>query len=441
MNTDSPSSSPLAGAEKKLNIHICGIGGAGCRIVSRASQDGLAAAAIVALHTDAQSLASQAVAKQIVLGRKVTRGLSTGGDCERGRLAAEEVSGGLSEQFRGADLVFIVAGLGGGTGTGAAPVIARAARESGALVLALVTLPYDFEGARRQRQAQYGVERLKAEADAVVCLPNQKLFQIVDENTTLVDAFKISNDLLVQAMRAIQRMLTRRGLMPVDFADLCNVVRGRHAESSFATAEAAGSERAREVVEKLRASPMLDAGRTLADADSVLVSIVAGTDLTLTETGRLMELVNQHCDNAQVVMAASIDEVLGGKLQVTLIASTHSGPAEVEAAPSRSTQPAASAADTLGIESSFIQQPAAPIRPAARHLPAAPELSPEAKEQLIAKQRTVVPRARRKSPGAKQQQFDFEIVSKGRFEKSQPTIHRGEDLDVPTFIRRGIALN
>ncbi len=427
------------GAEKRLNIHICGVGGAGCRIVARASQSGLDEATFSAMHTDAQTLATQSVAKQTLLGRKVTRGLSTGGDPERGRLAAEENASSVGDHFRGADLVFIVAGLGGGTGTGAAPVIARAAREAGALVLALVTEPYDFEGARRQRQAQFGVERLKAEADAVLCLPNQKLFQIVDEHTTLVDAFKISNDLLVQAMRAIQRMLTRRGLMPVDFADLCNVVRGRHAESSFATAEAVGAERVREVMEKLLASPMLDSGRALDDADSVLVSIVAGTELTLAETGRVMEQINQHCDNARVVMAASIDEALGGRLQVTLIASTNSHAPESE--PAETSRRSSPAEASLGIESSFIQQPVAPARPASRLVPAPPELSAESKEQLIARQKGGTPRARRKGPAPKQQQFDFEVVSKGRFEKSQPTIHRGEDLDVPTFIRRGIALN
>ena len=192
--------------------------------------------------------------------------------------------------MRGADIVFLLAGLGGGTGTGAAPVLARMARESGALVLAIVTMPFEFEGLRRQQQAEYGLHLLKSAADAVICLPNQKLFKLLDEKTSVVDGFKISNALLAEGLHGIWRLLTRTGLINVDFADLCSVTRGRHSASSFASAEASGERRAEQIVEKLLSHPLLDGGQALSEADAVLVSLVGGPDLTLVR--------NQQIDGA-----------------------------------------------------------------------------------------------------------------------------------------------
>ena len=163
----------------------------------------------------------------------------------------------------GADLVFILAGLGGGTGTGAAPVLARVARQSGALVLAMATLPFDFEGGRRQRQADAGLRELKAAADAVICLPNQKLLKLLDEKTSVLETFAIGHTLMADGLRGIWRLLTQTGLINVDFADLCSVTRGRHAASSFGTAEAGGEKRSEQVIEKLLAHPLLDGGQAL----------------------------------------------------------------------------------------------------------------------------------------------------------------------------------
>src|SRR2546427_482473 len=187
-------------------------------------------------------------------------------------------------------------------GTGASPVLARVARETGALVLAMATLPFECEGARRQRQAQEGLEQLKEAADAVLCLPNQRVLKLIDDNTSLIETFKITNDLLAQGLRGIWRLLTRMGIINVDFADLCAVVRGQHAESAFACAEGRGEHRAREVVEKLLASPLLESGVVLNEAESVLVSIVAGSDLTMSEVNCVMSQINRACENAHIIM-------------------------------------------------------------------------------------------------------------------------------------------
>src|SRR5256714_6792435 len=166
----------------------------------------------------------------------------------------------------GAGVVFVVAGLGGGTGTGAAPVVARIAKEAGALVLGIVILPFDCEGSGRQRQAQLGFEDLKQAADAVICLANQKVFRLIDEHTSLVDAFAITNGFVAQAVGAVYGLLTRPGLINVDFADLCAVTQGKHAETSLATARASGEGRSREVVHKVLAHPLLDSNHSLAEA-------------------------------------------------------------------------------------------------------------------------------------------------------------------------------
>jgi len=324
----------------------------------------------------------------------------------------------------GADIVFILAGLGGGTGTGAAPVLARMARESGALVLAIVTMPFEFEGQRRQQQAQSGLHLLKIAADAVICLPNQKLFKLLDEKTSVVDGFKISNALLAEGLHGIWRLLTRTGLINVDFADLCSVTRGCHAASSFATAEASGDRRAEQIVEKLMAHPLLDGGQVLSESDTVLVSLVGGPDLTLVEIDKMMEPLKRQCENAHIIFGVAIDEQFTHRLSVTVIASR------------RETQPVRDAAGSKAPPLHFLGATADPRSPS-RPTPPLPELTAEQKEQLLK-----IQSARgRKKLSRLQRELPLEIVFKGRFEKSEPTIRHGEDLDLPTYIRRGVPLN
>src|SRR5438552_9113903 len=305
---------------KELTLKVFGLGGAGCRAVEHFARCGFANVKFAAVNTDIQSLVDLSVDTVIPLGATLTRGLGAGGDPEIGRAAAEENAESLRKLCAGAEVVVIVTGLGGGTGTGASPVLARAAKEAGALVLAIATVPFECEGARRLRQAQAGLEHLKEAADAVLCLPNQRALKLIDENTSLIETFKTTNDLLAQGLRGIWRLLTRTGIINVGFADLCAVVRGQHAESAFACAEARGEHRAREVVEKLLASPLLEGGAVLNEAESVLVSIVAGSDLTMAEVNRVMSPINRACENAHIIMGAAVEADFGDRLSVTVIA-------------------------------------------------------------------------------------------------------------------------
>ncbi|PYJ92506.1 MAG: cell division protein FtsZ [Verrucomicrobia bacterium] len=435
---------------RELRLKVFGVGGAGCNAVEHFAHSEFAGVEFAAVNTDVQALLDLSVGCVVPLGATLTRGLGAGGDPEVGRAAAEEDAEKLCQLCAGAEVVVIVTGLGGGTGTGASPVLARAAKEAGALVVAIATLPFECEGARRRSQAQAGLEELKETADAVLCLPNQRVIKLIDENTSLIETFKITNDLLAQGLRGIWRLLARAGIINVDFADLCAVVRGQHAESSFACAEAQGEHRAREVVEMLLASPWLEGGAVLNEAESVLVSIVAGSDLTMAEVNRVMSQINHACEYAHIIMGAAVEAALGDRLSVTVIASRRPQP-ETEAADAvaaaavlregngvTSKRTASETVEASAFDVQFIEKNP-PTRPPSRFVPPPPELGPDKKQQLLAQQK----RKPYRKPGSKMRQgtLPLEIVSKGRFEKSEPTIHRGEDLDVPTYIRRGVPLN
>jgi cell division protein FtsZ len=415
--------------KKKISIKVCGVGGAGCNAVGFIAQTKFDSVDFLLLNTDAQALAASPLAAKWVLGRQRTRGLGTGGDPDLGRAAAEDDAARLSSFCAGADILFILAGLGGGTGTGAAPVLARVARESGALVLALAILPFDFEGPRRQAQAQAGLQQLKAAADAVICLPNQKLFKLLDEKTTVPETFKIGHNLMAGGLRGICRLLTQTGLINLDFADLCSVTRGRHVASSFATAEAGGEKRGEQILEKLLAHPLLDGGHVLNESDALLVSLAGGPDLTMSEVNKMMESLQRQCENAHLIFGAVIDEAFAGRLSVTLIASSR-----------RSIEPAPLSAEEMRkADPSALQflDPSPTPRPPSRLVAPPPEMSNEKKEQLYTRQTG----HNRKKSSRLQKELPLEIVFKGRFDKSEPTIRHGEDLDLPTYIRKGVALN
>jgi cell division protein FtsZ len=238
----------------------------------------------------------------------------------------------------------------------------------------------------------------------VICLPSQKIFRLIDENTSLVETFRVTGGLLLEGVRGVWQLIERPGLIQVHFADLCALIRDRHAENAFAFVEAMGAGRAREVVDKILAHPLLDEGRALAESDAVLVSLTAGKDLTMSEINRVMDQVKRQCVHAQIIMGAAVDGAMKEKLCVTIIAA---------------------------------KQAVAPAKTVSRMEPRATTPSPAAHRE------PVIPRSRgpRKHTKPVQTQLPLTIVSKGRFDKSEPTIHQGEDLDVPTYLRRGIALN
>jgi cell division protein FtsZ len=422
-------------------ITVIGVGNAGGNAVERMARNGLGTVRLIAVSTHAQVLARVAVPEKLVLASRLRHGLGTGGDPEQGRAAAEadrEVLQGLCE---GADIVFVVAGLGGGTGSGAAPVIAQMAKETGALVLGVVMLPFDWEGTRRRCQAQESLQWLQAKADSVICISNQRLFTLIDETTSVAGTFDIINSFVEEGVRSIWRLLIQPSLIPVDFADLCAVTRGRHAQSSLAAAEASGANRARDLIEQLLHHPLLDDGHALTQADALLVSLVGGPDLTMTEVSRVMDQIRRQAENAHLIVGTAIDEQMGERLHATLIA-TEVQPAPLEAPRTIVGFDPGKRPIVEGVEEieSPVTGPGEHRAGAARFAAPAPRLTPEEQERLFARQRGGRAGELKKSRW-QQSMLPLEIVSKGRFEKSEPTLHRGEDLDVPTYIRRGISLN
>jgi cell division protein FtsZ len=409
-------------------VKIIGVGSAGVTLLDALDSGDFAGAGLVAVNTDAASLASSSAAVKIQLETKLLRGLGTGGDPERGRAIAEEQFATLKTACEGADVVFVITGLGGGAGSGISPVLARAARETGALVLAFVTLPFVCEGNRRQQQAQQGLDQLKAVADGVICLPCQKTFKLIDENTSVLDTFRITDDLLLESVCGVWRLLTRKGLIQIHFDDLCALLRDRHSESVFASVEAAGPARAREVVEKLVAHPLLDEGRALAESGAVLVSLIGGGDLAMAEVNRVMEQISRQCEHAQIIMGAAVDESLKNRLSVTVIAVKPS-PVPMELPPLA----------TSGGSTEQVTGRGVVARPCPRFPSPPSSLTSDQREQILGKNAGT--RSRKSGSKLRQAQLSLAIISKGRFDKSEPTIHKGEDLDIPTYIRRGVALN
>jgi cell division protein FtsZ len=433
MITNEQNDAVVEAPRKHLSVRVFGVGSAGINVMELTLKDGLSGVVFAAVDTNAQSLAACSASEKVQLETQVLRGLGTGGDPDRGRALAEEQLPKLKSLCEGADVVFILAGLGGGAGTGISPVLARAAKETGALVLGFVTTPFECEGGRRQRLAQHGLAEFRASADGVICLPNQKVFKMIDENTSVLETFKITNEFMADGVRGIWRLLMHKGLIEIHFADLAALIRDRHVESSFAVAEAMGPTRSREVMDKLLAHPMLDGGHILGESEAVLVSLIGGPDLTMAEVNRVMEQVNRQCEHAQVIMGAAIDEAFNERLTVTLIAARNDPKRE-----------AGGEADAAGDVEEFKEQllPRSTTgRPGSRFVPPAPTLPPDQVQQLLTKQSRGGSRQRKSASKLRQTQLPLEIVSKGRFDKSEPTIHKGEDLDVPTYIRRGVALN
>jgi cell division protein FtsZ len=407
-----------------LRIQVLGVGGAGCNAVAHLAREQLAGVSFALINTDATALAQLPVEPRLLLGSKTSRGLGTGGDAEAGRTAAEHDTAAIRALCEKAGVVFLVAGLGGGTGTGAGPVVASIARSCGALVFGIALLPFDFEGGRRQQQAVMGLQQLKANSDGVICLPNQKLLKLIEPNAPFADALKKMNDFVADAVRSIWRLVVRPGIIPMGFANLSAVTQDRHGESCFASGRGQGDQRAREAVEQVITHPLVEGGALLGAATTVLVSIVAGSSFSMTEVHQVMERLSKVADSAHIIMGAAMDESLGDALTVTVIAAR--GELE-DGAPSR----LCTFSNSSGVSE---ESGSTPSMVGAKN--------PRANLPLVEKPGQV-PLARTRKPNQRmrQGQLPLEIVSRGRFEKSEPTIHHGQDLDVPTYIRRGVALN
>ena len=309
---------PPKGSAYIAAIRVVGVGGAGLNAIHRMIDAGIAQVDFVAVNTDRQALAISDAPTKISIGEGLTQGLGSGSDPAIGRAAAEEAMDQLRATLRGSDMVFVTAGEGGGTGTGAAPVVARVARELGALTVGIVTTPSRFEGTRRRAAAESGVEELRAACDTVIVIPNDRLLEVLDRSTSMVDAFKIADDVLRQGVQGICDLITTPGLINLDFADVRTVMQDA-GSALMGIGYATGQNRAREAAERALGSPLIDA--EIVRARGILLSISGGDDLSLVEVNEAAEVVRETAtDETNIIFGATVDSRLTGQVWVTVVA-------------------------------------------------------------------------------------------------------------------------
>jgi cell division protein FtsZ len=304
--------------ENFAQIKVVGIGGGGSNAVNRMIQEGLRGVDFIAVNTDAQALLLSDAPQRVRIGDKLTKGLGAGGDPVIGEKAAEESGEDLSEIIKGADMVFLTAGIGGGTGTGASPIIARLAKETGALTIGVVTKPFTFEGAKRRQVAEEGLERLQGEVDTLIVIPNDRLLQIVDKKASIQEAFRVADDVLRQGIQGIAELITVPGLINLDFADVRTIM-SEGGAALMAIGRAGGENRAVDAAQKAIASALLDI--TIDGARGILFNVTGGPDLTLFEVNEAAEVIREKAHpEANIIFGAVIDESMDGDISITVIA-------------------------------------------------------------------------------------------------------------------------
>ena len=457
-------------AEEFIPIKIVSVGGAGLNALDRIVLDGLEGAEVLALNTDVQSLASSVAAHKVQLGRTVTRGLGAGGDPEVGYQAAFESTEEIREALTGARMIFICTGLGGGTGSGAAPYVAHLAREAGALVLTFATLPFVFEGKRRNAQAREALGRLNEIANAVVCFENDQMGDMVAPHAGIHQAFSKADTTISQSVRSIVNLIQRPGLIRIGFDDLLSALRSRNGRCLFGFGESDSDNRAHDALAQALKSPLMDRGRTLADAGRVLVQVAGGPAMTLSEVEVVMKELGRHVnEDTQILFGTAVDGRFGDRLSVTIISSLtadeglpqtqpplsaapptppvweqpREAPTKVEVEPAPVPIEDFQSAETTPIgEPDLTEVESVPVSPVESvpdtfevvDTPEPPVSTPQRKPAPLKEEKV----SAEKSMQAKQEVLQFEPVNRGRFEKSEPTIVEGEDLDVPTYLRKKI---
>jgi cell division protein FtsZ len=309
---------PVPNTESFARIKVLGVGGGGSNAVNRMIEVGLAGIEFVAVNTDAQALLLSNSPTRVRIGDKLTRGLGAGGDPEIGKKAAEESAEDLYEVLKGTDMVFIAAGIGGGTGTGGAPVIAQIAKEVGALTIGVVTRPFTFEGAKRRKTAEDGIDKLKSHVDTLIVIPNDRLLHIADKRASLQDAFKLADDVLLQGIQGISELITVPGLINLDFADVRTIM-SEGGAALMAVGRASGEDRSRVAAEQAISSHLLDI--TIDGARGILFNVTGGSDLSLHEVNQAAAIIKEtaHPD-VNLIFGAVIDPNMGEELRVTVIA-------------------------------------------------------------------------------------------------------------------------
>ena len=455
--------------EELIPIKVVSIGGAGSNALDRIVLDGLERAEMVAINTDVQSLTSSVAAHKVQLGRAVTRGLGAGGDPELGYQAAVESSDEIREALTGAGMIFVCAGLGGGTGSGAAPYVAQLARETGSLVVVFATLPFAFEGKRRGVQAREALSRLEQIANAVICFENDRMGDMVAPHAGIHHAFAMADLTISQSVRAVVNLIHRSGLIRIGFDELLAALRNPNGRCLFGFGESDSDNRAHDALTQALKNPLMDRGRMLADTTHALVQVAGGPGMTLSEVEILMHELGRHVsDQTQILFGAAVDGRMGNRLSVTIITSMS---ANADVSTPLMTSPVAQQVTPIAPESPVWQQQLEPmvkvdigpepIAPqeappnspvefiAAEQAPLVNEVSPRPQpenrepEPRPQKKPTPAMPVKEQKPAAekvqaKQEVLQFEPVTRGRFEKSEPTIVEGEDLDVPTYLRKNI---
>jgi len=354
-------------------IKVVGIGGGGVNAVNRMIELGLSGVEFVAINTDAQALLLSDADVKLDVGRDLTRGLGAGADPEVGRRAAEDHAEEIEEALKGADMVFVTAGEGGGTGTGGAPVVARIAKSIGALTIGVVTKPFAFEGKRRMQQAELGVERLKEEVDTLIVVPNERLLEVSDKGFSVLEAFATADQVLLAGVQGITDLITTPGLINLDFADVKSVMQGA-GSALMGIGSARGADRAIKAAEIAVASPLLEA--SIDGAHGVLLSIQGGSNLGIFEIDDAAKLVQQAVHpEANIIFGAVIDDTLGDEVRVTVIAAGFDG-----GEPTRKPVPAERIRESFGHETATLSSETAAVLGAARaasgEQPAAPAAEP-----------------------------------------------------------------
>jgi cell division protein FtsZ len=312
----------MANTERDLRryaaIKVVGVGGGGSNAVNRMISAGLRGVEYVAVNTDAQALALSSADKKIHIGAKVTKGLGAGGDPVIGRQAAEESKDELRDTLAGADMVFITAGMGGGTGTGGAPIIAELARELGALTIGVVTRPFSFEGKRRGSAADDGIKGLKQKVNTLITIPNDRLLQIIDRQATVIEAFRTADDVLRQGVQGVSDLITIPGLINLDFADVRTVM-AEAGSALIGIGVASGEDRATKAAQSAINSPLLET--SMQGARGVIINVTGGTDMGLLEVSEAAQIVREAADaDANIIFGAVIDEKARDELRITVIA-------------------------------------------------------------------------------------------------------------------------
>jgi cell division protein FtsZ len=443
-----------------IPVKVVSVGGAGSNALDRIALDGLEKAGLVATNTDVQSLTSSVAAHKVQLGRAMTRGLGAGGDPEVGYQAAAESADEIREALADARMIFICAGLGGGTGSGAAPYVAQLARETGSLVVAFVTLPFTFEGKRRGAQAREALGHLQQIAHAVICFENDRMGDMVAPQAGIHHAFAMADITISQSVRAIVNLIHRPGLIRIGFDDLLAALRSPNGRCLFGFGESDSDNRAHDALTQALKNPLMDRGRMLADAANALVQVAGGPGMTLSEVEILMQELGRHVnEHTQILFGAVVDGRMGNRLSVTIISSVSANvDLAMDSAPPIAPPPPIweqrlESEPKIDIESEpIVMQEGPPAPPtdlaseqesAGEEIapPPAPEIRKPAPRPIMPKKKLAPEPIKESKPDkvqAKQEVLQFEQVTRGRFEKSEPTIVEGQDLDVPTFLRKNI---